>query len=124
GSSNAGNAYTNDSLNGEPVDPSKITGKVVTPATSINGGSVPVLDVESGIVSVPPGTPAGDYVIVYEICDKLQLTLCDKATITIKVTASPIEAKDDSYTGNRGAGDQEVGNAYSENDTLDGTPFT
>lgn len=124
GSSNAGNAYTNDSLNGEPVDPSKITGKVVTPATSINGGSVPVLDVESGIVSVPPGTPAGDYVIVYEICDKLQLTLCDKATITIKVTASPIDAKDDSYTANRGGGDQEVGNAYTENDTLDGTPFT
>lgn len=124
GSPNAGNAYTNDTLNGDPVDPSKITGKVVTPATSINGGSVPVLDVESGIVSVPPGTPAGDYVIVYEICDKLQLTLCDKATITIKVTASPIDAKDDSYTANRGGGDQEVGNAYTENDTLDGTPFT
>lgn len=124
GSTNAGNAYTNDTLNGDPVDPSKITGKVMTPATPINGGSVPVLDVATGIVSVPAGTPAGDYSIVYQICDKLQPTLCDTATITIKVTASPIDAKDDTYTGNRGSGDQVVGNAYSENDTLDGTPFT
>ncbi|QXZ10875.1 DUF11 domain-containing protein [Comamonas sp. Y33R10-2] len=124
GSTNAGNAYTNDTLNGVPVVPSKITGKVMTPATPINGGGVPVLDVETGIVSVPPGTPAGDYAIVYQICDKLQPTLCDTATITIKVTASPIDAKDDTYTGNRGGGDQVVGNAYSENDTLDGTPFT
>lgn len=125
GSPNAGNAYANDTLNGVPVEPGKITGKVVTPAAPINGGSVPVLDVTTGIVSVPPGTPAGDYSIVYEICDKLDPTVCDKATITIKVTASPIDAKDDSYTSNRGSGgDQEVGNAYTENDTLDGKPFT
>ncbi|MEG0937849.1 CshA/CshB family fibrillar adhesin-related protein [Comamonas sp.] len=125
GSPYAGNAYDNDTLNGVPVELGKITGKVLTPATPINGGSVPVLDVATGIVSVPPGTPAGDYSIVYQICDKLAPTVCDTATITIKVTASPIDAKDDSYTGNRGSGgDQEVGNAYSENDTLDGTPFT
>ncbi len=124
GSPYAGNAYDNDTLNGVPVELGKITGKVMTPATPINGGSVPVLDVATGIVSVPAGTPAGDYSIVYQICDKLQPTLCDTATITIKVTASPIDAKDDTYTGNRGSGDQVVGNAYSENDTLDGTPFT
>lgn len=125
GSTNAGNAYVNDTLNGVPVEPSRIVGTVITPAMPINGGTVPVLDVATGNVSVPPGTPAGDYSIVYRICDKLVPTLCDTATITIKVTASPIDAKDDSYTGNRGSGgDQEVGNAYSENDTLDGTPFT
>lgn len=125
GSTNAGNAYANDTLNGEPVDPAKVTGKVQAPATPINGGSVPLLDVTTGIVSVPPGTPAGDYSIVYQICDKLAPTVCDTATITIKVTASPIKANDDSYTGNRGSGgDQDVGNSYSENDTLDGAVFT
>lgn len=125
GSANAGNAYVNDTLNGVPVEPGKIVGTVITPATPINGGTVPLLDVATGVVSVPPGTPAGDYSIVYKICDRLAPTVCDTATITIKVTASPIDAKDDSYTGNRGSGgDQEVGNAYSENDTLDGKPFT
>ena len=125
GSPYAGNAYDNDTLNGVAVELGKITGKVLTPAAPLNGGSVPVLDVATGIVSVPPGTPAGDYSIVYQICDKLASTVCDMATITIKVTASPIDAKDDSYTGSRGSGgDQEVGNAYSENDRLDGTPFT
>ena len=128
GSSNVGNAYENDKINGNPVTLDKITGKVIAPATPVNGGTVPVLDPNTGIVSVPPGTPSGSYQIVYQICDKLvadPAVGCKTATITVKVTNSPIDAKDDSYTGNRGSGgDQEVGNAYSENDTLDGTPFS
>lgn len=127
GSSNVGNAYDNDKINGNPVTLDKITGKVITPAAPVNGGTVPVLDVNTGVVSVPPGTPAGTYQIVYQICDKLVADPalgCKTATITVKVTSSPIDAKDDSYTGNRGSGDQEVGNAYSENDTLDGVPFS
>lgn len=125
GTTNAGNAYTNDTLNGNPVAVGDIVGKVVTPATPINGGTVPVLDTATGVVSVPPGTPAGDYVITYQICDKKVTTLCDTARITIRVTASPIDAKDDSYVANRGTPtEQVVGNAYSENDTLNGVGFT
>ena len=40
-----------------------------TPATPINGGPVPVLDVTTGNVSVPAGTPAGTYTITYQICE-------------------------------------------------------
>ncbi|MBL0021921.1 MAG: hypothetical protein IPP23_06285 [Sphingomonadales bacterium] len=44
------NAYTNDTLNGAPVNPAAITGTVLTPATPINGGPVPVLDPATGLV--------------------------------------------------------------------------
>ncbi|MBN8628592.1 MAG: hypothetical protein J0M17_24210, partial [Planctomycetes bacterium] len=46
-------------------------GGVTMPATSINGGPVPSIDPATGVVSVPPGTPAGPYTITYQICEKL-----------------------------------------------------
>ena len=58
---------------------------VVQAATSIQGGSVPILNTSTGIVSVPVGTPPGIYTITYQICDKVNPTFCQTAVVTIPV---------------------------------------
>ena len=86
----------NDTLNGVAVTIDQVNLTVTTPATSIGGAPVPVIDIATGQISVPVGTPAGTYTIVYSICDKLNPTNCDSATVTITVIA-PIVANDDSF---------------------------
>lgn len=124
GNPNAGNAYTgNDTLNGQPVEPSLITGTVTTPATPINGGPVPTLDPAMGVVSVPAGTPAGSYTITYQICEKADPANCDTAIITVAVMAPRIIANDDTHTGiDSATGNPSAGNAYAD-DTLNGRPI-
>ncbi|KWV90939.1 DUF11 domain-containing protein [Erythrobacter sp. YT30] len=118
------NVLTNDTLNGDPADLSTVDISVTTPATPINGGPVPVLDPATGLVDVPPGTPAGDYVIEYQICEELNPTNCDTATITVPVIAAPIEANDDSVADIVGApGEVDVLNVLT-GDTLNGAPAT
>ncbi|NOT88230.1 MAG: DUF11 domain-containing protein [Lysobacter sp.] len=119
GNPNAGNAYTNDTLNGVPVNVADITGSVTTPATPINGGPVPVLDPQTGNVSVPAGTPAGTYTIVYRICENLNPTNCDSATITVTVDAAPIDAVDDAFPPVNGVGGGSTASVLV-NDTLNG----
>ncbi|WP_165782386.1 DUF7507 domain-containing protein [Solilutibacter silvestris] len=125
GNPNAGNAYGNDTLGGQPVDPAKIVGTVVTPATPINGGPVPSLDPVTGAVSVPSGTPAGDYQISYKICEKLNPSNCSTTTIDVKVVAAAIKAIDDDHSsdpingGNGGNTPTVLGN-----DTLNGQPVS
>ncbi|MGY0504696.1 OmpA family protein [Luteimonas sp. e5] len=103
------------------MDPSQVTGTVLTPATPINGGPVPVLDPATGEVTVPPGTPAGDYTITYQICESLNPNNCDTATVTITVTAPALEANDDTFGPVAGGSGGSAGNVY-ENDTLNGQP--
>ncbi|MFC3978314.1 right-handed parallel beta-helix repeat-containing protein, partial [Belliella kenyensis] len=85
GSPLVGNALTNDLLNGNPVSVSNVSVSVVTPAFPIAGGVVPTLDTNTGNVIMPAGTPAGTYTITYQICDQVETSLCDMATITIFV---------------------------------------
>ena len=93
GNPNAGNVLNNngsgsDTLNGVQASISQVNITVTTPATSIGGNPVPVLDPLTGQVAVPAGTPAGTYTIVYNLCEKLNPTTnCDPATVTITVTA-------------------------------------
>ncbi len=119
GATNVVNAYTNDTLNGVAVNVADITGTVVTPATPINGGPVPTLDVATGNVSVPAGTPAGSYTIVYRICENLNPTNCDTATITVTVDAAPIDAVDDAFPPVNGVGGGTTASVLV-NDTLNG----
>ena len=56
-------ALPNDNLNGAPATIATVTVAVVTPATPIAGGPVPVLDPATGLVTVPANTPAGTYTI-------------------------------------------------------------
>ena len=127
GNPNVGNALLNDKINGIPAsvgNAGNATISVNIPATSINGAPVPVLDAATGVVSVPPGTPAGTYAISYKLCEKLNPTNCKDAIITVKVEPSVVEAVNDTYTGVNGSvGNPNVGNALS-NDKVNGVTAT
>ncbi len=85
----AGDALTNDTLNGQPVTADKVD---ITTTTGPQGISVDA----DGKVQVPAGTPAGEYTVVYQICEKLNPSNCDTAEVKVKVAAP---AADDTATG-------------------------
>ncbi|WP_264521002.1 gliding motility-associated C-terminal domain-containing protein [Flavobacterium sp. N1994] len=128
GNPNAGNVLNNngngsDTLNGVQATISQVNITVTTPATPIGGNPVPVIDTNTGQISVPPGTPAGTYTIVYNLCEKLNPTTnCDPATVTITVTKPIIDAVNDAGAPIVGAsGGQSLANVLV-NDTLNGAP--
>ena len=115
------NVFTNDSLNDIAAVPGAITASVTSPAVSINGGPVPLLDPATGFVDIPLGTPAGTYTIVYQICENNNPTNCATASVTIIVTAPEIVATNDTYPPVRsGLGNANAGNVLG-NDLLNGS---
>ena len=126
GSLNAVNVLANDSLNG--ITPTvglsgNVTVSIVTPATSINSGPVPVLDPATGFVSVPAGTPSGTYTIVYQICERLNPANCDQASELLDVQMLLVEAVDDTPPPVVGAsGNPSVINVFA-NDTINLSPL-
>ncbi|WP_409997331.1 hypothetical protein, partial [Capnocytophaga leadbetteri] len=69
-----GSILDNDDLGGNTptAGPSgSVTLTVTNPATPINGGSIPTLDVNTGKVIVPAGTTSGTYTITYRECESL-----------------------------------------------------
>ncbi|WP_407265336.1 hypothetical protein [Tenacibaculum maritimum] len=110
----AGNALTNDTLNGVAV----VAGDLNI-TTTANGENITVG--ADGSVNVPANTPAGNYQITYQICEKLNPTNCDTATVDITVGASTIVANDDNFSGTtvNGLVGGVAGNALT-NDTLNG----
>ena len=77
GSSNVGNIFPNDVLNGLPVNlPSILLSSVPT-------GPLTILP--NGNVSVASNTPTGTYYINYTICETANPTHCDTATVTVVV---------------------------------------
>ncbi|MDD3527132.1 MAG: hypothetical protein PHX39_09315, partial [Bacteroidales bacterium] len=84
------NVLVNDLLNGAPVDPAEIA---LTQISTTHPGVT--LDPLTGAVNVAPGTPAGSYELVYEICEILNPANCDQATVFVPVTAPEILAMDD-----------------------------
>ncbi|MFA5974316.1 MAG: Ig-like domain-containing protein, partial [Lentimicrobiaceae bacterium] len=73
---------TNDLLNGNPITLSDITIGFIS---STNPGVTLVGD----SVVVSPGTPAGTYYLLYQICEVLNPSNCDQATVTVTVTNDP-----------------------------------
>ncbi len=108
--------FDNDRLSAKPVNPNDIDTTVV--------GSVPtelVFDTVTGVVTVQPNTPSGDYSFQYQICDKLNPSNCDIATVTVTVAAPDIVAIDDTYAAVSGVnGSSNVGVVF-DNDTLNGS---
>jgi hypothetical protein len=104
GNPNIGNILNNngsgvDTLNGVQALITQVNITVTTPATPIGGNPVPFIDVNTGQVSVPTGTPAGTYTIIYNLCEKLNPTTnCDPATVTITVTAPAILAVTNTFS--------------------------
>ncbi|MFJ1474822.1 gliding motility-associated C-terminal domain-containing protein [Capnocytophaga cynodegmi] len=127
--STAGNVLDNsgngqDTLNGTPATTTNVSISEVLPATSINGNAnVPKIDVTTGNVNVPAGTPAGTYTIVYRICESGNpVNNCDTAIVTVIV--STIEANDDDMSGSPvdgATGNPNLVNVLM-NDTLNGVP--
>ena len=65
------------------------------------------------------GTPAGSYTITYQICEVVNPSNCDTATITVTVTAPVIDAVDDSFPPVNG-GNGGTTPSVLVNDTLNG----
>lgn len=93
------NVLVNDTLNGlgATVATVRLT-QLSSTATTIT------LSLSTGAVYVGPGTPAGTHTLVYSICEVTSLSNCDGATVTLTVTALPIDAVDDSGTAKRSGG--------------------
>jgi hypothetical protein len=71
---------------------------------------------------VPENTPAGSYTIVYQICDKLNPTNCDTATVTVNVAALLLMLQT-ILSANGTTGDDDAGNVLANGngtDTLNG----
>jgi uncharacterized repeat protein (TIGR01451 family) len=78
-----GNLLTNDTLSGAPVTAALVN------LTLTNSGGISGLSVDaSGNLIVPPNTPPGTYAVTYQICEKLNPTNCDTATVPVIVQGS------------------------------------
>jgi large repetitive protein len=118
GEVNVLNVFDNDLLNGNPVDPAEVSLFETVPEP--NGYVVLNPD---GSIDVLPGTPAGTYVLIYEICENLNPDNCSDAPVFITVNAAGIAATDDNYSSN--PIDCELGGVAGnvlDNDLLDGSP--
>jgi uncharacterized repeat protein (TIGR01451 family) len=76
------NAFTGDTLNGQPADPSNAT-VALAPGETLPTGIT--FDPATGSVSVAPGTPDGTYSFDYVLCERLNPDNCSTATITVNV---------------------------------------
>ncbi|TPG29633.1 gliding motility-associated C-terminal domain-containing protein, partial [Flavobacterium pectinovorum] len=97
GATNVLNVYTNDTLNGNAVNPADVTLTLVTPdptgALTLN---------PDGSVDVKVGTLGGTYTLTYQICENADNGNCDTAIVTVTVLdpapPTPVDAVDDTYT--------------------------
>lgn len=80
------NVLDNDLYDGSPVVPSAVNISLVTPAS--HPGIV--LNTSTGAVTVNPGTPAGSYTLVYQICMLAAPSSCDIATVFVNVVSSDL----------------------------------
>ncbi|RNJ61341.1 MAG: gliding motility-associated C-terminal domain-containing protein, partial [Porphyrobacter sp. IPPAS B-1204] len=115
------NAFASDTINGVAASPSNAI-LSVAPGSSVPAGLT--FNTANGNVDVAPGTPAGTYSFDYQICEALNPTNCQTATITVTVEAAQITADPDTVAGVNGAdGGPNVLNVL-DGDTLNGNPVT
>ncbi|MFW0739989.1 gliding motility-associated C-terminal domain-containing protein, partial [Flavobacterium sp. T12S277] len=108
------NVLTNDILNGSAVVPSDVN-------TTFVSATNPGITLSGTDVLVAPNTPAGTYTLTYRICEKLNPTNCDQATVSVTVVAGVIVATDDAGISVNGSeGGTSLTNVLT-NDTLNGS---
>ena len=100
-----GSVFTNDRLNGKPIDIQKVIFSLLPQSTPNT-----FIITKDGNIIVPPQTPIGRYILNYRICDnsqpsknKSQKPICQTATVTIAIlqsvtTPTTITLSDDTYT--------------------------
>ena len=114
---NVGNVLTNDKVNGKPLVPDEVN---LTRVPSDDPS--PLVLEEDGTVTVAPNTPAGTYSFDYRVCDIVNPSNCEVATVTVVVVPAEIKAVGDQVTGVNGyEGASNVTNVFA-NDQLDGVP--
>ncbi|SIT03037.1 conserved repeat domain-containing protein [Roseivivax lentus] len=94
----AGNVLDNDTVDLSPIDPVLAAITTIQPATPASAGDpVPYIGTDGlleGQVVVPLFTPAGTYTIVYELCELIDPSNCDRATVTVAVDPALIDRGD------------------------------
>ena len=83
-----GSVFTNDRLNGKPIDIQKVIFSLLPQSTPNS-----FIITKDGNIIVPAQTPIGCYTLNYRICDsknKNQKTVCQTATITITILQTPV----------------------------------
>ena len=90
------NVLTNDTLNGVAATIANVD---ITLVGALPAGIT--FNTATGAVTVAPGTAAGSYTFDYQICDKLNPTICDTATVTVPVVT--IDAVNDTGSTINGA---------------------
>ena len=108
------NILSNDSLNGHEILLSQVQLSLVS--ESQNG-----ITLEGTNVIVASGTPAGNYTLIYQICDTTDLTKCQQAQVNFTVVATQIVAQNNNYE-YQCSSTGIIGNLLS-NDTLNGLPI-
>ena len=88
-----GNILLNDTLASNAVIASEVTIAIIN-----DGGLTGITIDANGDITVPVGTAAGTYSVIYQICENINSGNCDNAVITIVVEASIIEAVNDDFT--------------------------
>ncbi|WP_304336159.1 gliding motility-associated C-terminal domain-containing protein [Capnocytophaga leadbetteri] len=85
-----GSVFTNDSMNGKPIDIQKVIFSLLPQSTPNT-----FIITKDGNIIVPSHTPIGHYILNYRICDnsqpskdKNQKPICQTATVTIAVLQS------------------------------------
>ncbi len=108
------NVLANDKVNGNQATLVNVT---IIQISSANPNIS--IDPATGKVNVLPGTPVGDYTLVYQIEDKANPGNVKQATVTVHLTTGAILAKDDSGSANSVTGGTAVANVLA-NDTFNG----
>jgi large repetitive protein len=115
------NSFTGNVINGVPATPATAT-LVVATGTTVPAGLT--FDSATGNVGVPAGTAAGTYTLTYQICETLNPTNCQTATIVVTVVAAPVAASGTTIIGINGAsGAPTAGNIFASN-TINGVTAT
>jgi len=111
------NIFGNDTLDGAPLVRADVavTNTAVPPQLTFDAGT--------GQISVVPGSAAGTYTFDYTICELLNPSNCDTATISVDVSAAVIDAVADMFGPVNGATGANTASVLG-NDTLNGNPAT
>ncbi|MBL0735617.1 gliding motility-associated C-terminal domain-containing protein [Flavobacterium sp. GN10] len=112
------NVFDNDTKNAQPLNPSDVTLKT----TAADPKGYLSVDADGNIV-LGANSPAGDYELTYEICEKLNPDNCSSNTVKVTVGTPIIDAVVDVITPiNGNIGGTTI--SLTANDKLNGSPIT